>query len=206
MLNKLRDPYLYDDADVLRNRLNIKDAKQLEKAEADITFFRLSTVDGAVESLPFDITRLKAIHMHIFSDIYAWAGSLRNIAIVKGERVLGGDTVRYSQPDNIERDFASCVKKLQSVDWTVLDANGIAEIFSRLVAEMWQVHPFREGNTRTTITFSTQFAEAHGFRMDRTLLKDSASYVRDALVKASDGAYSDNSYLQRIFADSILRG
>jgi hypothetical protein len=53
---------------------------------------------------------------------------------------------------------------------------------------------------------ATQFAEAHGFRMDKTLLKDSAAYVRDALVKASDGQYSDRDYLVKIFEDAIRRG
>ena len=143
---------------------------------------------------------------HIFSDIYEWAGGIRVIPIVKGERVLGGDTVRYSQPDDIEHDCVDVLKKLRGVDWATLGAHETAEVFAKLIAALWQVHPFREGNTRTTITFATQFAEAHGFRMDKTLLKDSAAYVRDALVKASDGQYSEHEFLIKIFEDAIRRG
>ncbi|HHX59323.1 MAG TPA: hypothetical protein GX707_01060, partial [Epulopiscium sp.] len=40
----------------------------------------------------------------IFEDIYEWAGEERVINIVKGERVLGGDTVRYSDINFIEED------------------------------------------------------------------------------------------------------
>jgi len=202
----MRDPYLYEDAYVLRNLLGIKDEKLLEQAEADITAFYFSDIDGAIQSMAFDLSRLLAIHKYIFGDIYEWAGTIRTIPMVKGERVLGGDTVRYSQPDDIERDCVSILKKLNDTDWTLLGVHETAEFFTKLIAALWQVHPFREGNTRTVITFATQFAEAHGFRMDKTLLKDSASYVRDALVKASDGQYSEYKYLIKIFEDAIRRG
>ena len=202
----MRDPYLWPDVDVLQNLLGIKDAAKLEQAEADITAFGLTDVDGAVERMPFDFTRLCAIHKHVFSSLYKWAGSVRTIPMVKGERVLGGDTVRYSQPNDIQRDVERILGELHSVNWSSLDIHETAEEFSRIIAMLWQCHPFREGNTRTTITFATQFAEARGFRMDKTLLRDSAGYVRDALVKASDGQYSENEYLVKIFEDAIQRG
>ena len=202
----MRDPYLFEDVSVLKNRLGIKDAGALERAEADIAYVRLYVVDEVVQGKVFDLPRLLAIHKHIFGDIYEWAGTVRNIPMVKGERVLGGDTVRYSQPDEIERDCASVLKKLNDTDWSTLSLHETAEVFTKIIAVLWQVHPFREGNTRTIITFATQFAEAHGFRMDKTLLKDSAAYVRDALVKASDGQYSEYEYLVKIFEDAIRRG
>ena len=68
------------------------------------------------------------------------------------------------------------------------------------------IHPFREGNTRTIMTFATQFAEKHGFRMNKVLLRENADYVRDALVKASDGVYSEYEYLIRIIEDAIKNG
>ncbi len=202
----MRDPYLYEDAPVLRNLLGIRDADELERAEADITSIKLLVADGAVQSSAFDFSRLLAIHKHIFGDIFDWAGTVRTISIVKGERVLGGDTVRYSPPDDIERDCTAVLKKLNDTDWSALGVRETAEVFTKLIAALWQAHPFREGNTRTVITFATQFAEAHGFRMDKTLLKDSAAYVRDALVKASDGEYSEYDYLIKIIEDAIRRG
>ena len=106
----MRDPYLYEDVPVLRNLLGIRDAKMLEQAEADITAFFFSDVDGAVQSTTFDMPRLLAVHKYIFGDIYEWAGTIRTIPMVKGERVLGGDTVRYSEPDDIECDCAAIVR------------------------------------------------------------------------------------------------
>lgn len=202
----MRDPYLYEDISILKNLLNIKDADALEQAEADITYLRLYDVDGVISGTTFDFKRLLSIHKYIFGDLYEWAGTVRTIPIVKGERVLGGDTVRYSPPDDIERDCTLAIEKLNSTDWTNLGVHETATVFSKLISELWQTHPFREGNTRTVITFATQFAQEHGFRMDKTLLKDSAGYVRDALVKASDGQYSEYEYLTKIFEDAIRRG
>jgi len=202
----MRDPYLYEDEPVLKNLLGIKNVDDLERAEADITSIRLLVVDGAVYGTEFDLSRLLAIHKHIFSDIYEWAGTIRTIPMVKGECVLGGDTIRYSQPGHIEHGCDIVIEKLNDTNWTALGVYETAEVFAKLIGELWQVHPFREGNTRTVITFATQFAEAHGFRMDKTLLKDSAAYVRSALVKASDGQYSEYDYLIKIFEDAIRRG
>lgn len=202
----MRDPYLFDGVDVLKNLLKIKDEKLLEEAESNITYVKLLDIDRLSENCKFDVDYLKLLHKYIFGDIYEWAGTFRTIPMVKGERVLGGDTVRYSHPNNIEKDLFEAIRKLHGIEWSVLSIEETAKEFSTRIAEIWQVHPFREGNTRTTITFATQFAFHHGFTMDKNLLKESAGYVRDALVKASDGQYSEYNYLERIFKDAIMQG
>ena len=112
----MRDPYLLPDVDVIQNLLVIKGAAKLEQVEAYITTFGLTDVDGTVAGMPFDLTRLCAIHRHVFSNLYKWAGSVRTIPMVKGERVLGGDTVRYSQPDDLERDVERVLSESPSVN------------------------------------------------------------------------------------------
>ena len=189
-MRNMRDPYLYETINVLRNKLNIQDEELLDRAESDITYIKLASVEELTTD-SFDIAFLKKIHRYIFEDLYDWAGNFRTIEMVKGERVLGGDTVRYSHPDNIESECVVVLKRINSVDWKKLSIKETAEKFAKLISNLWQIHPFREGNTRTVITFATLFAVSHSFAMDKQLLKDSASYVRDALVKASDGEYSD---------------
>ena len=95
---------------------------------------------------------------------------------------------------------------MNSVKWEKLSIEETADKFAKIIAAIWQVHPFREGNTRTVITFATQFAEYHGFKMNKSLLKENSDYVRDSLVKASDGEYSEYNYLIRIIKDAIIRG
>lgn len=202
----MKDYYLYDDVPVLRNLLNIKDEKLLEEAESNITYVKLLDIDDKICTDVFDYQHIKDIHAYIFGDLYEWAGKERGINIVKGERVLGGDTVRYADTNSIETEMEAALKELNQVNWEVLNISETAELFSKLIAKIWQIHPFREGNTRTIITFATQFAEKHGFRMNKALLKENSEYVRDALVKASDGMYSEYEYLIRIIQDAILKG
>ena len=202
----MKDYYLYDDVPVLRNRLNIKDEKILLEAESNIAYIKLLDIDDKIKSSIFDYQRLKNIHAYIFGDIYEWAGCERGINIVKGERVLGGDTVKYSDTNNIEKDMLAAMKELNNVEWSNLSIEETAKLFSKLIARIWQIHPFREGNTRAVIAFATQFAEYHGFKMNKSLLKDHSEYVRDALVKASDGIYSEYEFLTSILQDAILRG
>jgi len=201
----MRDPYLYDDADVLQNKLNIRDEKLLDRAESDITYIKFANIEELLTDT-FDVAFLQSVHKYIFEDVYDWAGKFRTIEMTKGERVLGGDTVRYSYPDNIDVECKSVLNELNAVDWKHLSMQDTAEKFANLIAKLWQIHPFREGNTRTVITFATLFAGSHGFAMDKQLLNDSASYVRDALVKSSDGEYSEHHYLANIFYDAIKQG
>ena len=132
----MHDPYLYEDVPVLKNLLNIKNAAALEQAEADITYLRLYDVDGAISHKRFDFSRLLAIHKYLFGDIYEWAGKPRVVSIVKGERVLGGDTVRYSQPGKIEHSCAAVFEKLNGTDWASFGIFDTAAVFSRLIAEL----------------------------------------------------------------------
>lgn len=89
----MKDIYLYEEVPVLKNLLNIKDENLLGIAESDITYIKLLDLDNYFIDDPFDYRRLRKIHKIIFEDIYEWAGEERVINIVKGEKVLGGDTL-----------------------------------------------------------------------------------------------------------------
>lgn len=202
----MKDPYVYEDTGTLRNKFGIKDYEQLRQAEADISFVKLLTVDRDVDCTKFDLEYVKNIHKYILCDIYDWAGEFRTVPMEKPEDVLGGDTVRYAYPKEIEPKAIECLNELNRINWNVKDLDNKAMDFTKLIAELWQVHPFRDGNTRTVVTYAFRFAEEHGFKMDRNLLLDHFTYVRKAFVKASDGEYSDYQYLYKIIKDSIQRG
>ena len=92
----MKDPYVYEDTGTLINKLGIKDYQELRKAEADISFVKLLTVDNEVDCHKFDLEYVKNIHKYILDDIYYWAGEIRTVPMEKPEDVLGGDTVRYA--------------------------------------------------------------------------------------------------------------
>ena len=181
----MRDPYLYEDVDVLKNRADIKDAELLRKAEADITNLAMSAIYER-DYDKFDTNTLCDIHRSIFGQIFEWAGEFRTIQIVKYEDVLGGDTVRYAWPNTIKKELTATMKEISKLKRGGDDRDIVFRLV-RLTAAIWQTHPFREGNTRTCIVFAVLLAKYLGFEVDHEMLKEHASYVRNAFVWASQG-------------------
>jgi cell filamentation protein len=146
------------------------------------------------------------MHGFIFGDLYEWAGKERRSDIFKNEQVLGGLSVTYTFPTEIAREARRAIAALHETDWAGLDTPERAEGFAKAVSALWQIHPFREGNTRAIITFACEFSDRYGFHMDRQLFGAHADFTRKALVMASIGKYSEYEHITRIFADSMERG
>ncbi len=198
----MRDPYLYDDVNVLRNFANIKDSELLRKAEADITGISMAAIYN-LKYEKFNTETLKDIHKNIFGQIFDWAGEFRSIQMVKYEDILGGDTVRYAYPNDIKKQLTESMKEVAKLKKNESDKDTVFKLV-RIIASIWQTHPFREGNTRTVIVFAVLLAQSLGFTVNHELFKTNSAYVRNALVWASQGIYSKYEYLERIFFDAIL--
>ena len=204
----MRDPYLYDDVAVLRNKLGIKSQALLDEAAADYVVYRLK--DLAINPLPGDYhtDHFLKFHYTIFQDIFEWAGTPRTISIYKEEDVLGGQSVEYSDPFDIVTDIHHVLNRMREKDWKSFNHKQLSEEFCDSLAALWKIHPFREGNTRTTITFCCQYIDEMGLRINRKLFEDNAGYVRTALVAYnaffSDGNdFSKKEYLQKIVYDAF---
>ena len=204
----MRDPYLYPDVPVLRNKLEIRQQELLDNAEADYVVYRLK--DLALNPLlgKYDTEHLMRRHEFIFQDIFEWAGQPRIIAIYKEEDVLGGQSVEYSDPFDIVNDISHVLADMRVKNWKDMGRQECAIEFSDSLARLWKIHPFREGNTRTTVSFACQYADEMGFMMNRKLFEDNAGYVRTALVAYnayfSDGTdFSKKEYLERIVYDAL---
>ncbi len=202
----MADSYLYKGTNVLINKLNIRDLETLNQAEADFTVQRLVTVDDEVDIKEFDFEHMKKIHKHIFQDLYHWAGEIRTINMRKAEFVLDGMSVEYSDFSLIKTDIEKAINKLNRINWDEMPLDQKAKEFTEIIAEIWKVHPFIEGNTRTTMKFACQYAEHHGFPMKETLFEKNSKYLRDSLVLASIGQYSENDYLEKIIKRSMEIG
>ena len=199
----MRDPYLYDEVDILQNFANIKDKELLAKAEADITNIAMLAIYNHKYD-KFDTKTLSDIHFTIFGQIYDWAGEFRTIQIVKYEDVLGGDTVRYAFPKKIKKLLNAVMKEITKLKRNGENDKEIVFRLVRIIASIWQVHPFREGNTRSVIVFAVLLANSLGFEVKHELFKVHSAYVRNALVWASQGIYSKYEYLEKIFFDAML--
>lgn len=199
----MRDPYLFDNVEVLKNRANIRDNELLRIAEADITNLAMTAIYGRKYE-KFNADTLNDIHRIIFGQIYEWAGEYRTIMMTKSEDILGGDTVRYAYPKEIKKSLTEIMKEVGKLRRDGSNDRDIVFRLTRIVSSIWQIHPYREGNTRTVIVFSVLLAKHLGFDVNHELFKEHSAYVRNALVWASQGIYSEYKYIERIFFDAIL--
>ena len=133
----MKDPYLYDDANVLINRAGIKDTELLRKAEADITNLAMTAIyEQRYEK--FNTDTLCDIHRMIFGQIYDWAGDFRTIQIVKYEEVLGGDTVRYAYPAEIKKQLTDTMKEITKLKRTGDNDRDIVFRLVRIICAIFQ--------------------------------------------------------------------
>ena len=211
----MKDKYT-DENGVLKNLLNIKSAKELKQAEADIGFVKLINIDSIFID-KFDENLIKSIHRHIFEDIYEWAGEYRTVPLVKEEVVLPGYSIPYSEYKNIGNDLRQKLNELNSIAWQNMDVDEISLLYARKIALLWRVHPFRDGNTRTMLSFSFLYAKEHGFPFDIKVFinelnrkKDENGKilrhnVRDKFVLAclDEKDYPEVQYLASIFKYAI---
>lgn len=207
----MRDPYLYPDSEVLKNKFDVMDDMTLRGLEADYVVLRLSEIAADEPINMFNFASLCGLHYRIFQDIFEWAGKPRIINIEKAETALNGISIEYSDVFDIERDAQSVMYDMNEYRWDQVSFEAKVTTFSDYMAKLWKVHPFREGNTRTIVTFCAMFIEAQGIYIDSELFKDNAEYMRDALVAAS-AIFSDlgdrrkPEYLYRIVEDALERG
>ena len=207
----MKDPYLYKNSNILKNRANIRDEVELKEMEADYTIYRLSElVTSDFEGL-FDCKRFRDIHYQIFRDVYEWAGEFRSINIEKNEPVLGEISIEYSKHEDILKEIEKALDEMNKVNWGEMGIEKVAKEFSEYMARLWKVHPYRDGNTRSIVTFCSLFIEAKGIIIDNDLFKDNAVYMRNALVAASAsfqdlGDLRKTEYLYNIVYDALEKG
>ena len=196
------DIYLYENSTVLKNKLNITDEAALDKAEADLAKANMILLydSGFSDFSPSGVCK---IHQALFGDIYEWAGQYRTINIQKREPLLAGKSVWYSNWDDIDRDLSEVWQNIDAVDWNGLSQEDFVKNVTRFFSAIWQVHPFREGNTRTTVMMIALFVEHNGYYFDYDLMEASAGYVRNSLVLCCFGEHSEYEHLERILMDAI---
>ena len=141
----MRDPYLYPDVDVLKNKKNIKEQTQLDKLEEDIVPLRMIALrkEGLFIKSVFDIQK---IHQYLFSSIFDWAGEFRKITMYKKEPILNGCSVDYTPSDYIEKEMKDLENKFIAINWKELSNKEKIEKVSSIVQGLSMIHSlFFEG-------------------------------------------------------------
>ncbi len=152
---------------------------------------------------------LKYIHKYLFQDIYEFAGEFRKIDFSKHEKILNNDSVAYGDfktlTESLEYDI-TLEKDKNYKDMSIVDVIKNITDFS---SSIWQVHPFREGNTRTTAVFIYKYLINLGYNVDNSLFKDKSVYFRNALVRSNYfnnylNIKEDKSYLIKFYENLLL--
>ena len=190
----------YPGSDVLINKYNIRDRELLEKFEIQKVFVKLLGLDvnPARIGYTYNIKHLVDIHKYLFGDIYEWAGTFRKENLYKSERVLSGGSAEYADYQEIEKELLELFCKYETFTWNKLD--NLGDVVSDFLLKLWSIHPFREGNTRTCITFLWHYLKGKGVNFQVSLLRNNPMYVRDSLVMAN---YDQKSYLRNIISDAL---
>lgn len=193
--------HCYPKSDVLVNKYNIRDKALLEKLEIQKVATKLLGLDIRPERVKatFDVNHLIAIHKYLFGDIYEWAGEFRDENLYKSERVLSGGSAEYAYYHDVERKLEALLNKYKKTGW--MKEADISEMVSEFLLELWSIHPFREGNTRTCVTFLWHYLKAKNVDFRVELLQNNPMYVRDSLVMAN---YDQKNYLYKIISDALV--
>lgn len=151
------DPYCYPGTAVLKNRLDLRTQAELDQFEAFITAQR------ADEPLPagrLNVDHYRAIHHHLFQDVYDWAGEYRTVRIAKQEAM-------FCYPENIDREMRRLFARLADDRYLRdLERPGFAGKAANVLAELNAIHPFRDGNGRTQLIFLKILAAQAGHPLD----------------------------------------
>ena len=181
---------------------------ELETEEADVVSSRIAKLLSE-RTFSFSPATWKSIHGQLFKGLIKKAGAYRDYNISKNEWVLKGDTVRYAAWDAIKEtvDYDFSIEK--NFSYKGLSMQDVVFHIARFTSGIWQIHPFCEGNTRTTAVFIVKYLKTFGFHINNDAFAEHSWYFRNALVRANyndltRGIHATTEYLEHFFGNLLL--
>lgn len=166
--------------------------------EADKVSARITEILSE-QSFTFSPMEYITIYRRLFQRIYEHAGKIRDYNITKREWVLDGETVVCAGADNIRETLEYDFSREKFYDYRQHNADEAIAQIAQFVADIWQIHPFGEGNTRATAVFA----------INNDAFAHHSWFFRNALVRANynnilKGIHSTNEYIVKFFSNLIL--
>lgn len=187
---------------------DVRNEKDLETEEADKVSTNITRLLNE-RSFSFSLTGITSIHRRIFDGVFPFAGQIREYNITKKEWVLRGDTVLYVSASDIARTIEYDLEKERAFDYRTISRDLFISHISQFVSGLWQIHPFAEGNTRTTAVFTILYLRSLGFDVENDLFAKHSWYFRNALVRANyqnvkNGVVRTSEFLDKFLRNLIL--
>lgn len=188
-----------------------KDKKQeLNHNELECDFVSTRIVELLqIDNFELSVDYLKYIHKYLFQDVYEFAGEFRNIDFSKHEKILNNDSVAYGDCKTLKESLEYDISLEKGKKYKKKNIVEVINNITKFSSSIWQVHPFREGNTRTTALFIEKYLISLGYNVDNTLFKDKSVYFRNALVRSNYfnnylNIKEDSSYLVKFYENLLL--
>ena len=164
------DVYCIPGTAVLKNKAGITDQDLLDEYEGDFTAIRLLELTQNPIQGSFDLAHLCKIHSYLFQDVYEWAGEVRSVDIIRGDR-------RFCNVRQIQSYSHTIFSALSAEKYLVnLEPAVFANRLAHYLSEVNAIHPFREGNGRVQRLFISQLAEHAGYSLDYSALDQAELY------------------------------
>lgn len=182
---------------------NRKNEENENSEEADKVAVRIAEVLSET-GFNFNIFELINIHSRLFKGIYKEAGKIRDYNFTKKEWILNNDTVVYSSFETIREALEYDLDQEKNFSYKDLSLEESIKHIARFTSNIWQVHPFCEGNTRTTAVFIIKYLRTFGFNINDDVFAENSWYFRNSLVRANyknfeKNIFEDTSYLEKFF-------
>ena len=137
------------------------------------------------DNFKLSVDYLKYIHKYLFQDVYEFAGEFRKIDFSKHEKILNNDSVAYGDCKTLTESLEYDIRLEKEKDYKDMSIVEVIKNITDFTSNIWQVHPFREGNTRTTAVFICKYLNSLNFNQDISIYNNKAFYFRNALVRSN---------------------
>jgi fido (protein-threonine AMPylation protein) len=190
------------------SRSGHEDAEDERTEEADKVSARITELLSE-QTFSFTPAQYTTIHRRLFEGIYKFAGRIRDYNITKKEWVLRGESIFYASADTISETLEYDLNQERNYKYEGKTIDEAISHITRFCANLWQIHAFGEGNTRTTAVFMIKYLKTLGFKVTNDLFATNSWYFRNALVRANYSNLQENItettvYLERFFRNMLL--
>jgi len=187
----------------------VRTPKDEDEEEADKVSANIAKI-LASKTFAFNTNGYVSLHRRIFEGVFKHAGEIRQYDISKKEWVLEGDSVNYLNWEDLRRALDWDIEQEKNFSYKGLSDDEKIEHIAKFVSGIWQIHAFREGNTRTTAIFTIQYLRSLGYEVNNEMFAKHSWYFRNALVRANyrniqKGIDYSPIYLVRFFRNLLLK-
>ena len=198
--------------DVLKelNTYYIENESKINHNELECDFVSTRIVELLnKDGFELSVDYLKYIHKYLFQDVYKFNGEFRKYDFSKHEKILNNDSVAYGDYNTINESLEYDITKEKTKNYKEMNIVEVINNITEFSSSIWQIHPFREGNTRTTALFIEKYLNSLGYKVDNSLFKDKSIYFRNALVRSNYynnylNINNNNTYLVRFYENLLL--